>query len=152
MTLWESVEHEIVVLLRHLDLAYTKARRNELEPLGITPPQIGILHFVQKSREPCTVIQLRKLMRHSNSALVALLNRMERKGLLKRQPDTASKKYTRIYLTEKGRDIYKRAMRLDSFVTIISSLPEDDQQRLKSYLATLTEATQKFLGEKSFVT
>jgi DNA-binding MarR family transcriptional regulator len=86
-------------------------------------------------------------MRHSNSALVALINRMERKGLLKRQPDHASKRYTRICLTEKGRDIYKRAMGLNSFVTIVSSLPEDDQQRLKSYLVTLTEAAQKFLGE-----
>jgi DNA-binding MarR family transcriptional regulator len=148
MNSWESVEHEIVVLLRHLDLAYTKARRNELEPFDITPPQIGVLHFVQKFREPCTIIQLRKLMRHSNSALVALINRMERKGLLKRQPDHASKRYTRIYLTEKGRDIYKRAMSLNSFVTIVSSLPKDDQQRLKSYLVTLTEAAQKFLGEK----
>jgi DNA-binding MarR family transcriptional regulator len=148
MTLWESVEHEIVVLLRHLDLTYTKARRNELAPLGITPPQIGVLHFVQKFQEPCTIVQLRKVMRHSNSALVALINRMERKGLLKRQPDPASKKYTRIHLTEKGRAIYKRAMGLDSFITIVSNLPEDDQQKLKSYLVTLTEATQRLLGEK----
>lgn len=148
MSNFESEEHEIVVLLRHLDLSYTKARRNELEPLGITPPQIGILHFVQKFQTPCTLIQLRKLMRHSNSALVALLNRMERKGLLKRQPDPASKKYTRISLTEKGRDVYKRAMSLDSFITIVSGLPEEDQQRFKSYLTTLIEETKKFLGEK----
>jgi DNA-binding MarR family transcriptional regulator len=148
MSAFESEEHEIVVLLRHLDLSYAKVRRNELEPLGVTPPQIGVLHFMQKFQEPCTIIQLRKLMRHSNSALVALLNRMERKGLIKRKPDTASKKYTRVSLTEKGRAVYKRAMSLDSYITIVSSLPEEDQQRLKSYLTTLIEAAKKFLGEK----
>jgi DNA-binding MarR family transcriptional regulator len=148
MTVFESEEREIAVMLRHVVLIMTKARRNELAHLDITPPQIGVLHFVQKFRTPCTVIKLRKLMRHSNSSLVAILNRMERKGLIKRQPDSQSRKYTRVLLTEKGKDVYERTAGLSAFIAIVSSLPEDDQQRLKSYLVTLTEAAQKFLGEK----
>lgn len=148
MTVFESEEREIAVLLRHVVLIMTKARRNELAHLDITPPQIGVLHFVQKFQTPCTIIQLRKLMRHSNSALVAIINRMERKGLIKRQPDPQSRRYTRVLITEKGKDVYERAANLSAFITIVSSLPEDDQQRLKSYLVTLTEAAQKFLGEK----
>lgn len=148
MTLFESDEHEIAVMLRQIVLLMTKARRNELAHLGITPPQIGVIHFVQKFQTPCTVIQLRESMRRSNSSMVAIINRMERKGLVKRQKDSRSKKYTRIFLTDKGKDIYKKAVDLGSFTTIVSSLPQEDQQRLKSYLTTLGEATQKILEKQ----
>jgi DNA-binding MarR family transcriptional regulator len=148
VTFFESEEHEISVMLRHVVLLMTKARRNELAHLGITPPQIGVLHFAQKFKTPCTVIQLREMMRRSNSSLVAIINRLERKGLLKRGADSQSKKYTRIFLTEKGKDVYKKAVDLSAFNTIVSSLPEEDQQRLKSYLITLNDASQKILEEQ----
>ncbi len=148
MTFFESKEHNIAVMLRHIVLLMTKARRNELAHLGVTPQQIGVLYFAQRFQAPCTVIQLRDLMRRSNSSLVAIINRMERKGLLKRQADSKSKKYTRIFLTEKGKDVYERAVNLSAFTTIVASLPEEDRQRLKSYLATLNDAAQKILEEQ----
>lgn len=148
VTYFESEEHEIVVMLRHVDLAITNARRNELAHLGITPPQIGILYFTQKYQTPCTVLKLRQLMRRSNSSLVAILNRMEQKGLIKREKDSGSKKYTRILLTEKGGDVYERAVNLSAFNTIVSSLPEEDRKRLKSYLDTLNEAAERLLEKQ----
>lgn len=148
-TAFETEEYKIALLLRHVDLTITKARRNELEHLGITPPQIGILHFAKEDGIPCTVLKLRQTMNHSNSSLVAVLNRMEKKGLIQRQPDPRSKKFTRIVVTEKGKAIYKQAMSLSAFNTIISSLPTEDRLRFKQNLNTLKQTAHKFLKSQT---
>jgi DNA-binding MarR family transcriptional regulator len=149
MRVFETEEHEIAVLIRRIDLLLSKARRNELVHLSITPAQAGVLHFTQMFEKPCTIIQLRQLMGRSNSSMVGIINRMERNGLIKRQVDSQSKKYTRVLLTEKGKVLYKEAVSLSGFLTIISSLPKEDRQRLKLYLNALTKAAQKVLEEQS---
>jgi DNA-binding MarR family transcriptional regulator len=149
MRVFETEEHEIAVLIRRIDLLLSKARRNELVHLSITPAQAGVLHFTQMFEKPCTIIQLRQLMGRSNSSMVGIINRMERNGLIKRQVDSQSKKYTRVLLTEKGIVLYKEAVSLSGFLTIISSLPKEDRQRLKLYLNALTKAAQKVLEEQS---
>lgn len=144
-TVFETQEYKIAVLLRHVDLTITKARRIELEPLGITPPQMGILHFAQDDGIPCTVLKLRRTMLHSNSSLVNVLNRMEKKGLIERQPDPRSRKFTRIVVTEKGQEIYQKAMNLSAFHTIISSLSAEDKQCFQQHLNVLKQAADKLL-------
>jgi DNA-binding MarR family transcriptional regulator len=141
-------EHEIAVLIRRIDLLISKTRRNELEHLGITPAQAGVLHFTQMFEQPCTITQLRQSMGRSNSSMVGIINRMERKGLIKRRVDSQSKKYTRVILTEKGTALYEEAVSLNAFTTIISSLPKEDRQRLKLYLNALTKAARKVLEEQ----
>lgn len=148
MTVFESEEHEIAVLIRRLDLFMSKARRNELVHLGITPAQAGVLNFAQKFETPCTILQLRNSMGRSNSSMVGIINRMERNGLIKRQTDSHNKKYTRIILTSKGKAIYEKAVRLSAFLTIISSLPKKDRAKLKLYLNTLNKVAHKVLDEQ----
>jgi DNA-binding MarR family transcriptional regulator len=145
----ETEEHEIAVMIRRIDLLISKARRNELEHLDITPAQAGVLHFTQMFKEPCTIIQLRRSMGRSNSSMVGIINRMENQGLIKRQVDSQSKKYTRVLLTEKGKALYEEAVSLNGFLTIISSLPKEDRQRLKLYLNALVEAARKVLEEQN---
>jgi DNA-binding MarR family transcriptional regulator len=145
VTFFESEEHEIAVMLRHIVLLMTKARRNELVHLGVTPQQIGVMRFMQKFPTPCTIVQLRQVMLHSNSSLVALINRLERKGLVKRETDSQSRKYTRVHITEKGRELYKKAVDLAAFTAIVSSISKEDQKRLKSYLANMSDAAEKTL-------
>jgi DNA-binding MarR family transcriptional regulator len=144
-TVFETEEYQICLRIRHLDLRITKARRIELEHLDITPPQIGILHFIQKFTSPCTVLELRRYMIHSNSSIMALLNRMEKKGLLRRQPDTKNKRYTRIVLTEQGKALYQKAMSLNTFKEIVSCLPLKDQDKLKEYVELMIDAAERHL-------
>ena len=148
MTYYESEEHEIAVILRHSVLLMTNIRRYELAHFDITPQQIGVMRFMQKFPTACTILQLREVMRRSNSSLVAIINRLERKGLVQRQTDSKSKKYTRVFVTEKGKELYKKAMEMSAFSIIISSLPEKDRKRLKSYVNTINRTAEKILDEQ----
>ena len=149
MTFYESEDHEIAVILRHLVLLMTNTRRNELVNLDITPQQIGVMRFIQKFQTPCTIIQLREVMKRSNSSLVAVINRLERKGLVKRYADAQSRKYTRVQITEKGRELYNKAVDLNAFSLILSSLSVEERQQLKSYINTLSDAAEALLKNNS---
>jgi DNA-binding MarR family transcriptional regulator len=148
MTYYESEEHEVAVGLRHITLLMTKVRRHELIHLDITPQQLGVMRFAQKLQEPCTIIQIREAMQRSNSSLVAIINRLERRGLMERQTDSKSKRYTRVRVTEKGKELFKKAMEPNGFKVIVSSLHREDVQKLKSYIETLISAAEKTLEEQ----
>jgi DNA-binding MarR family transcriptional regulator len=148
MTYYESEEHEVAVRLRHITLLMTKVRRHELVHLNITPQQLGVMRFAQKLEEPCTIIQLREAMQRSNSSLVNIINRLERRGLMARQTDSKSKKYTRVSVTKTGKELFKKAMESNGFKVIVSSLPEKDVQKLKYYVETLIGAAEKTLEEQ----
>jgi DNA-binding MarR family transcriptional regulator len=145
-TVFDTEEYNICLRIRHLDLLITRARRRELRALGVTPPQMGILHFAQQFEGPCTVLDLRRKMLRSNSSLMALLKRMEVKGLLRREADVRNHRFTRIILTEKGRRVYRRAMGLSVFNTIVAALPELDRRRLRDYIEVLITSTEKISG------
>lgn len=148
MIVFETEEHKLAVLLRGVDLMISKARQNELKHLGITPAYAGILYFVQKNETPCTIIQLRKSIGMSNSSIVGIINRMERDGFIKRQPDSRNKKYTRILPTEEGQALYKKALELNAFTFIFSNLSEEERQNLKKYLNSLKNKAQSVLEEQ----
>jgi len=148
MTAFETEEHKIAVMLRGVSLLMSRARQNELAHLGITPAHAGVLHFAQKFETPCTMQQLRQSMGRSNSAMVGIINRMERDGLIKRQVDHQNKKYTRILLTSKGEALYEKAVNLSVFTTIISSLPREARQKLILYLNTLDKTAREVLEEQ----
>jgi DNA-binding MarR family transcriptional regulator len=126
----------------------TNIRRYELAHFNITPQQIGVMRFMQKFPTACTILQLREVMRRSNSSLVAIINRLEQKGLVQRQTDSKNKKYTRVFVTEKGKELYKKAMEMSAFPIIISSLPVEDRHRLKSYINTINKTAEKILDEQ----
>ncbi len=148
MIFYESFEHKFMVKFRHFRLLLHKARRNELAHLGTTPEQMGVLRCIQELQTPPTIIELRKVMMRSNSSLVAIIKRMERKGLIERYPDSQSKKYTRVLVTGKGKELYERAMELNAFKEVFSDLSMEDMQRLSSYIETLTYAVEKTLEEQ----
>lgn len=146
MTLFESEEYKIAMLVRRVSLMMHRARQNELKHLGLTPVQVGVLHYTQKLEKPCTIKQLREFLYRSNSAMVGIINRMERDGLVQREVDSQSKKHTRILVTNKGKALYKKAANLSAFTTIITSIPKEDRQRLELIFNTLNNAAQKLLG------
>ncbi len=149
MAFFESEEHEISVSLRHIVLLMTKARHNELANMGVSPQQIGVIRFIQKFQHPCTITELCQTMRRSNSSLVAIINRLERKGLVERRKGGGSRRFTLVTVTEKGVELYEKTSGLNAFKSIIDSLPEKDRKRLRTYLSIMIEAAEKTLaGQK----
>jgi DNA-binding MarR family transcriptional regulator len=75
---------------------------------------------------------------------MALLKRMEKKGLLYRRQDSKNRKYTRLFLTEKGKAVYRRAMHLNVFDSIITGISENDKKQLQQYIEVLIKAAENY--------
>jgi DNA-binding MarR family transcriptional regulator len=84
---------------------------------------------------------------HSASELV---NRMAKKGLVKKSRDTKRGNIVRISITEKGREICTQLIQADFIRGLISKLSDDQRGQLKASLSVLYRAALKELGMEGY--
>ncbi len=74
-----------------------------LAPLGLTPPDAGILRIVRQ-QEGISQQNLAKALRMHPSRLVALIDALETRGLLVREPHATDRRLYSLRLTAQGLD------------------------------------------------
>ena len=103
-----------------------------LENYDVTPVQYGVLHCLWKG-DKTTPKEIASELKLENSTISGILDRMEKKNLLKRQVSTEDRRYIEVVLTEKGASLEKPV--LDTIdqanLDILASIPEEEQQILK---------------------
>lgn len=73
----------------------------ELAPYGVTPGQYAVLKCLWDDNGQ-TAKQLSERLYLDGSTVTGILDRMENKGLIARQPDPKDRRALRVMLTEKG--------------------------------------------------
>lgn len=111
-------------LLQHARTTYLRLASDALAPLGVTHSEwAAIIRFGDETtRSQAEVAQLLGVDRTS---MVALIDQLERKGLVARRPDDADRRKNIVELTDAGRDLEQRAW----------VLVEDCERRLLAPLA-----------------
>lgn len=133
-------------LILHMRRAMYKARAKELYRYGITPEQAAVLVTVQTLGRRATQAEIsRQLLREPHS-ISYILHRMERGGLIKRVKDLERKNLIRITITKKGREVYLNSTRRDSIHRIMSSISDEECQRLRICLEKLLFSALKESG------
>ena len=103
---------------------------------GLTVQQFGVLRFLWKG-EPMTMNALSDLLKVSPPVVTGIVDRVEAKKLIKRNPSSADRRRTEIVLTEKGKRAYQniseeyRKLVLDS---LKYSLSREEQETLAGLL------------------
>ena len=109
-----------------------------LENYDVTPVQYGVLHCLWKG-DKTTPKEIASELKLENSTISGILDRMEKKNLLKRQVSTEDRRYIEVVLTEKGASLEKPV--LDTIdqanLDILGLSQEEDQQILKKNLRLL---------------
>ena len=100
--------------------------------------QYGVLYCLWKG-DKTTPKEIASELKLENSTISGILDRMEKKNLLKRQVSTEDRRYIEVVLTEKGASLEKPV--LDTIdqanLDILASIPEEEQQILKKNLRLL---------------
>ena len=131
--LTELTEHERA--FENLAITYMtlrRARELELDRIGLTIPQAGVLYFLKTSKEPLTPMKLSRLMSRQPHTLSALLTRMEAQGLVKRTKDLHRKDLVRVSLTKKGDEAFKRQMTEKAARNVASCLSKKEKDALNA--------------------
>ncbi len=134
-----------VLLHQTRDAAY-KVTEKELRPLGLSPMEAGVLFVVNATGERATPAEISRWLFRESHSVSGLLDRMEQKGLVKRNKDLGKRNLVRISLTEKARKIADSYSEPKAIRRVLASLTEEQREQLGQLLQVLRDAELADLG------
>jgi DNA-binding MarR family transcriptional regulator len=101
---WPAARHSIAFLLSHIfrEMRHVLSRR--LERHGVTPPQYGVMMLLHHVRQ----VSLTEIARHATKdtpTVCRIIDRLERRGFVRRDKDEVDRRCLLIGLTENGKSI-----------------------------------------------
>jgi len=125
----------------HLLRAYMKIDRlieQRLRSFGLTHPQFGLLNQLSRSHGP-TQQECSHALYVDKANLSGIVDRLSRTGLVDRIPDPVDRRYNRIYLTPRGRDVLAAARaEVEALLReVFRGLSSEEQERLHHLLGRL---------------
>ena len=135
----------LYILLDQVDSIVTNAVELELKHLHLTQPQTRVLTMLSREDKPATIDELAKWTLKEFNSVSTLINRMEKKGLVKKSKQPGELK-TYISLTEKGNDLYHKKVTERSIHQIFEKLSSKEKEDLDTILKKLRDTTRDLLG------
>ncbi|MFD1146857.1 MarR family winged helix-turn-helix transcriptional regulator [Saccharothrix hoggarensis] len=103
-----ELRRNLVYLLKHAHHRMAELTGEALAPHGIEGRELGVL-LTLAGREPMSQQQAAQRLGIDRTTMVALLDALERKGLVSRHPDADDRRRNVVGLTEAGQDTLRRA-------------------------------------------
>jgi DNA-binding MarR family transcriptional regulator len=138
-------EINLYILLDYTDNVITSAVELELKHLRITQPQVKILTMLSRQGKPVTLDELSEWTLKEFNSVSTLINRMEKKGLVKKTKKGGDLK-TYITLTEKGSKLYHQGVTERSIHLVFEKLSREEKKQLKDLLRKVRDTTRDLLG------
>lgn len=135
-----------LLLLKTRRVLY-RAREKELIPYDITPEQGEILFINRAKKGNVSQTEIARLMAREPHTISGIIQRMERKGLVKKYEDSKLKNIKRIDITKKGKQVLSRVDERVTINNIMSTLTEEEYSQLFLSLEKLLSAGIKELDK-----
>jgi DNA-binding MarR family transcriptional regulator len=128
----------LTYLLKRALVDLGRLHEEALEPSGISDRELAILLLLD-AHEPGSQQQAALRVGVDRTTMVALLDALERKGLLARRPDAADRRRNVIELTSSGRRTLRRAMRASdqAEARLLADLDDVEAAQLRALLARI---------------
>jgi len=139
-------DYELWVLLEQTCHMAQETRDRELTRLGITGEQAAVLFAVEAIGDKATPAEISRWTLRESQSTSAILDRMEKAGLVARVKDLERKNMVRIAMTEKGERAYRESMKRKSSQKLLSPLSETERRELRSYLERVRDRALRVLG------
>jgi DNA-binding MarR family transcriptional regulator len=136
------------VLLNQVAHAAYGATSKRLRPLGVTPEQARVLLILSRSSSPPTRTEISRIVMRKPHTITALLNGMQKAGLIRRIKDDKNNKLVRIVMTQKGSEVFKQVLQTQLAMRLTSSLSSEEFYQLSRILERLRDAVLRELEEE----
>jgi DNA-binding MarR family transcriptional regulator len=127
-------------MLRDVTQRYIRRFEDRARELSLTLPQCRTL-VILESHQGLSQARLARLANSEPMAMVRMLDRMEKDGLLERRPDPVDRRARRLYLTRAARPLLRRIWRLVDLTReeLFSGVSRRDRTLFLKVLAQLHE-------------
>jgi DNA-binding MarR family transcriptional regulator len=122
------VFHSVGFLLSQLGYAVNRRFRSELEELSLEPRHFGLMRSIEAAKY-LSQQALGESLQIPASSVVALLDQLEAKDLVRRRLDPADRRVRLVELSEAGRAVLGRAMEIAIGIESTICLGYDPDQR-----------------------
>lgn len=131
-------------LLKHVHLALEARTDAALAPLGVTSRDMGALRVIAGG-EARSQQEVAAVLGVDRTSMVALLDALEREGIVARHPFEQDRRRNILELTEAGRTVFAEAERTSLAVEqeFVESLGVDGASQLHAALQSLLAATPR---------
>jgi DNA-binding MarR family transcriptional regulator len=133
----EDRDYDLWLLLARTHYRVKQARTGELRRYGLSPEQAGIIYYVFSSGNNAMPIEISRWMMREPQTITSILDRMVKKGLIRKNHDHQRRNVVRISLTDKGKRAYEHSIKRESFHKIMQVLTEEKRQTLREILSEL---------------
>lgn len=134
-----QLESCINYLMNRAQQAITQLFRDRLSEFQVTPVQYTVLKCLW-TEDGLPPKQLADLIAVDRPAVTGILDRLEAKELIVREPDSSDRRGVNIYLTEKGRALEEPINKVvdDTHQSVLENLGPEDAEFLLTALKQLT--------------
>ncbi len=135
-----DIHDEVLVSIRQIIRAIDLHSKQLNKNFGLTSPQLLLMRAIQS----CPTLTIRQLSTRSNmsqATATSILDRLEKRGFVKRERDTIDKRKVHAHITAEGEAILEQAPQLlqEDFIEQFQSLDEWEQTLLLSSLQRLSK-------------
>jgi MarR family multiple antibiotic resistance transcriptional regulator len=109
-----------------------RAREVELSRVNMSLAQAMVLYALKLSSEPLTPSKLARMLCREPHSMSALIDRMEKQGLVEKKHDLSTKNLVRVVVTAKGEKAFQRQRSAKLVSNITSILTREERETLSS--------------------
>ena len=141
---WKLTEgYQLFALLSETFHALFEARKNELEPSGVSIKRARALWCIRAMDRPTTVAEMSPVLGRDRHTTAQMLRRMEKEELLVRHEGLYKNNAVAWTLTEKGEEDLIRSLKRHEIIDeIYSVLSEDEKDSLRVCLNKLRDTAR----------
>lgn len=143
---------------RRLFLQFSRANRllmawvnaHAVDELGVSAAQLGTLYYVAKHPH-CSASDVANVLDLNKSAMSSMVSRLERAGMLLREPNPKDARATLLSLTTKGEEVRARSLVLVRKLTaeMTAGFSESEVDVVARFLAAVVERCGTSMEERS---
>jgi len=125
-------------LFKHAQLRMAELSEKALAPHGINGRELAVL-LVLAGREPASQQQAAQRLGIDRTTMVALLDALQAKGLVSRQPHAEDRRRNVVEVTDAGQDTLRRAVAAtdEAERTLLAPLSRQDAEHLRDFLQAI---------------
>ena len=138
-----ATPHRLPVLLRRAWYGLNQAFRQRIAHLAITPDQFSILRWLSEGDpQGMTQRSLTDLMASDPNTITSTLSRMEKSGLVARQPHELDRRAHRVKLLAAGHRTFEKARQIatDLQAQVLTVIPQKRRDEFLDELASVADS------------
>lgn len=108
----DQLQQDFAIALHDTARAWRHALDRRLKGLGLSQASWMSIAYLAKAREPLMQTELAHCLSVEQPTVVAMLDRLQRAGLIRREVDPHDRRIRRVRLTSEGAEVYAEVRRV----------------------------------------